>query len=167
MKVKVRRGGTVELTLEAGEAEFVRSIPEQMQALYDAPPDDPARARLFPRAYLDPTEDRAEQEWEALAHPGMVRDRLDLHTRMVAGLDAGTPGRRGLVVTLDDEDLDAWVMVLNEMRLVIGSRLEVTEDTVWSADDLRGPDGPAIAAYEWLGIVQTELVEALLGTLPD
>jgi len=44
---------------------------------------------------------------------------------------------------------------------------EVTEDTVWSADDLHGPDGPAIAAYEWLGIVQTELVEALLGALPD
>ena len=38
---------------------------------------DPARSRLFPRAYLDPTEESEEAEWQALVHPELLRERLD------------------------------------------------------------------------------------------
>jgi hypothetical protein len=166
MKTRVKRDGSVELTLEPTEAEALRDIPALLQAVYDAPAEDPARARLFPRAYLDPTEEQSEQEWEALTYPGLQHDRMDQHDRVLAALDRATVGRR-VVVTLAGEDLEACVMVLNEARLALGARLGVTEDTDLrriAADD---PRVPTFAVYQWLGHLQADLVEALLGGLPD
>ena len=38
--------------------------------------DNAATERLFPRAYLDPTEEDAETEWQAVVHDDLVREKL-------------------------------------------------------------------------------------------
>src|SRR5690242_6659936 len=81
MKFKGARDGSVVVTLDGGELQLLRDVPEQLRALYESPDPDPARERLFPRAYLDPTEEAAEEQWSALMHPELLRQRL-------AGLDA-------------------------------------------------------------------------------
>ncbi|HWW44396.1 MAG TPA: hypothetical protein VN180_04930, partial [Acidimicrobiia bacterium] len=82
-----RRGGTVDATFERGELQLLEGLPEQLRTLYGGTDDDPARARLFPRAYLDPTEEQAEQEWQELVHPGLLAGRLDALTRLAATLE--------------------------------------------------------------------------------
>jgi hypothetical protein len=167
VKCKTTRGGDVELTLDEAELELLRAIPEQLRQLYDGPADDPARARLFPRAYLDPTEERSEQEWEALAHPALLRERIDGLNRLLAGLERAEPRRGGVRTSLAPEEVSVWVAVLNDARLALGTRLGMTDDTDlrWIARD--DPQGPEKAAYGWLTALQGELVEALLGALPD
>jgi hypothetical protein len=167
VRCKTTRGGTVEVTLDEAEVALVRAIPDQLRTLYDAPTDDPTRSRLFPRAYLDPTEERAEQEWEALAHPELLRQRLDGLERLLDGLERAEPRRGGLRVGLTPEDVSVWVAVLNDARLAMGARLDVTEETDlrWIARD--DPQRFEKAAYGWLTALQGELVEALLGGLPD
>ena len=61
MKFKGGRDGTVVVTFDDVEVELMREIPVQLRALYESPDPDPARERLFPRAYLDPTEEAAEE----------------------------------------------------------------------------------------------------------
>ena len=39
--------------------------------------DDAVRRRLFPLAYLDPTEEDAEGEWQRMVHPELVRSKLE------------------------------------------------------------------------------------------
>lgn len=166
MKCKAARDGSVELTLEPGEVELLRDVPAQLRLLYDAPADDPARARLFPRAYLDPTEERAEEEWQALAHPALLRDRLDGLDRVAACLDRGVAKGRRFRVALDADEVAVWLTVLNDARLAFGSRLGIDDDTDVYRIAPDDPIGLEKAAYAWLTLLQGELVEALLPTMP-
>ena len=57
--------------------------------------------------------------------------------------------------------------VLNDARLALGTQLGVTEDTDYADLDPEDPESSALAAYAWLTYLQGELVETLLGDLPD
>ena len=141
-RVNRRRDGRFDLTLEPAEVELLRDLPEQLRALYDGDRDDLARRRLFPRAYLDPTEEQAESDWEELVHPGLLEARLDALTRVTDTVAAAEPARHDrFVVHLQPDDVQAW--------------LEPTS-----------PEAPAVAAYAWLTYLEGELVDALLGHMP-
>ncbi len=169
-KLARKRRGVLELTLSEEERELLRSLPEQLRALYEAGPDDadPVRGRLFPRAYLDPTAEDAEREWRDLVHPELVRDRLVSLDQLLSALDGARDTRRGdVVIALEGEAVGALLSVLNDARLALGTQLEVTDDLVFDDLDADDPRAPGLAAYGWLTYVQGELVEALLQELPD
>jgi len=166
VKCKGRPDGSVDLVLDPAEGDLLRDIPEQLSRLYEAPPDDPALQRLFPRAYLDPTEDRAEQEWQALTHPELLRERLARLDVVLATLDRSEPKGRRVKVALGPDDVAAWLAVLNDARLAFGCRLGITDDSDVNRIDSDDPLGLEKAAYAWLTMLQGVLVEALLETLP-
>ena len=87
------------------EIELLEQLPTQLRQVFDAPASDPAAARLFPRAYLDPTEEEAEAEFEALVQPELLRDRLDALELVTASFDrAVVAGEwREIALTPDDE----------------------------------------------------------------
>ena len=162
----LRRGGRVDLTLEGPEAELLRGLPAELRALYESDTPDPARDRLFPRAYLDPTEEQAEQQWQELVYPELLRGRLEGLERLTAALDnAETTRKDRVVVHLGPDDVQAWLGVLNDARLALGTRIGVTDDTDLTEFDPNTPDAP-VAAYAWLTYLEGELVDTLLGTLP-
>ena len=163
-----RRGGAVRVTLTQPERDFLRSLPDDLRALYEVDDaDDPVRSRLFPRAYLDPTAERAEREWRELVHPSLVRERLAALDRLVASLEAPSKSRgEALVAELDDGDVAAWLSVINDARLALGTRLGVTDDLDVEAIDPSDQRAPAFAAYTWLTYLEGELVEVLLGDMP-
>jgi hypothetical protein len=107
--------------------------------------------------------------------PELLRERLEGLAAVLRTLDGGqvvrtVSGKEQTEVTLGPEDLDLWLGVLNDARLTLGSRLEITDDTnhreQWqlSPDD---PETPARAAYLWLTTLQELLVETMLETLPE
>jgi hypothetical protein len=162
-----RRDGHVDATFERGELDLLEGLPEQLRTLYGTDDEDPARTRLFPRAYLDPTEEQAEAEWQALVHPGLMEARLDALTTLETTIAAAEPTRRDrLVVRLSAEQANAWLGVLNDARLALGSRLGITDDTELATLEPSDPNAPTLAAYGWLTYLEGELVETLLGDLP-
>jgi len=164
----VRRGAVLRLTLAEEERDLLTQLPDELRTLYGSDPDDPAVQRLFPRAYLDPTEDEAEQVWRALQHPELLRQRLESLDRLVEVLAGGAVDRKGRVlVDLAEHDVPALLRVLNDARLTLGSRLEMTDETSLAKIDPDDPRAPAFAAYGWLTYLEGELVEMLLGDLPD
>jgi hypothetical protein len=68
--------------------------------------------------------------------------------------------------TVDDARLDedkamAWMRAINDVRLLLGTRLDVgenPEDRKVAADD---PRASAFALYDYLSLLTQELVEAL------
>src|SRR2546428_9715011 len=77
-----RRRGAIEATLDPAEADLLRGLCRQLSDLFDAGQEpegpggaDPVLERLFPRAYLDPTEEEAEAEWQRLVHRGLMDRR--------------------------------------------------------------------------------------------
>jgi hypothetical protein len=161
-----RSGDGFRLSLREPERDLLRSLPDELRGLYDTADDDPVRGRLFPRAYLDPTQEEAEAEWRALVHPELLRERLAALDRVQATLEAAEPGRGGrFVASLAPEDVDAWLAVLNDARLALGTRLGVTE-SMEDTPDPSDPRAPGLAAYAWLTALEGDLVEALLDDLP-
>jgi hypothetical protein len=62
---------------------------------------------------------------------------------------------------LDEEQLLAWMRALNDVRLVLGTRLDVTEEGDERPVDRRDPRAPAFAVYDYLTYLQGEIIEAL------
>jgi hypothetical protein len=156
------------VTLSTPELELLRSLPDELRMLYETGDEnDPVRSRLFPRAYLDPTAEDAEQEWRELVHPELLRERLAAVELVVASLAEASAERDIVVADLTADDVAAWLAVLNDARLALGTRLEVTEETDIAELDVDDPAAPGLAAYAWLTYLEGELIETLLGGMPE
>jgi hypothetical protein len=59
------------------------------------------------------------------------------------------------------DDLLGWLGALNDLRLVLGTRLDVTEDMYDHEMDPGDPRAPAFAMYTYLGWLQEQVVDAL------
>lgn len=132
----------------------------------DAEPDgtsDPVLERLFPRAYLDPTEEEAESDWQRLVHDDLVSGRRKALASVEGTLAAATIRRGRFELTLNDEQAQDWLAVLNDARLALGTRLQVTEDLDLSGLDPDDPDTAPYAVYWWLGMLEERLIEVLSG----
>ena len=160
-----RKGEGVAVSLPAGEVEILRTVPEQLGDVLARPrdPDDPVARRLFPTAYLDPTQEQAEQEWQELVYPELLRERLARLEVVTDSLARGVERRGTIEVLLSGEEVEAWLGVLNDARLAVGTRLGVTEDLDERTVDPEDPEAPAHALYAWLTWLEGELVETLLG----
>jgi Domain of unknown function (DUF2017) len=160
-----RKGEGVLVSLDSNEVELLRAVPDQLQTVLAGPggKDDPVYNRLFPSAYLDPTEESAEREWQELVHPELLRERLAAVELVTATLDRAVTKRGRAEVELTTEEVEAWLHVLNDARLAIGTRIGVTEEPEVEDLDPSDPNAPAHAMYNWLTWLENDLVETLLG----
>ena len=143
--------GHIQVRLAESDRAFLRSLVAEMRELLESP-DDPAAGRLFPNPY--PDDAQREQEYRLLAHTEL----LESHLAALAVLEASADAER-----LDDEQANAWVRALNEIRLVLGTRLDLTDEGPDPPLELDDPRLPAFAAYDHLTSIQGELVDALGG----
>jgi hypothetical protein len=162
--VRRDRTGRLVLRFEPIEVEtLVGVVTELREVLVAGSGDDPVSLRLFPRAYLDPTEEESESQWQALVAPDLLRNRLDALGTVTATLTGATPTRRGsMEIVLDEAAAAAWLGVLNDARLAHGTALDVTEET--DLEDFAGDDDRRnrFLLYSALTSLQGELVDALL-----
>ena len=76
MRFRRRRDGdSVEVRLDGAEREVLAGLPDQLRELLALDAGE-VRDRLFPRAYLDPTEDEAEREWQRLMHDELLASKI-------------------------------------------------------------------------------------------
>src|SRR6478609_11342884 len=157
-----RNRGALVVNLYEQEAELLAMTARDMMGIVADPPDGDVRDRLYPRAYLDPTEETAQGEYDALVHDDLVRARRDAFSVIVEALERTAPNSRGMVeITLQPDEEMQWLTAVNDARLVIGTALGVTEDT----DTDYEPDDPRFeygVLYSWLTQVHFELVTLML-----
>jgi hypothetical protein len=154
LRIRRRRDGTFDLDLPEEERDILRTLPAALREVVTG--DDPAAERLFPPAH--PEDPLREDEYRRLTHEGLVAKRLAAIDVVEQTIDA----RR-----LDEDQLSAWLAALNDLRLVLGSRLEVTEETGERELDPEDPRAPATALYRYLTWLVDEAVEALAVGLPE
>jgi Domain of unknown function (DUF2017) len=148
--------GDFRLALSGDERELLRGLPGQLRSLLDADPADSALRRLFPPAYEEDPEDEAE--YRRL----MGEELLDGRRAALETLET-TAGRD----RLSEEDVHAWIGALNDLRLVLGTRLDVTEDVYEGEPDPRDPLAPELAVYGYLTWLQDSLVSAVADAFPS
>ncbi len=89
---------------------------------------DAAHQRIYPRAYLDPTEDEAEAHWQSHVHADLAAQKLESLLAVCITFDVAPRDRRGLHLEIPYEEIDAWCRVLNEVRLRLGVQLDITDE---------------------------------------
>ncbi|WP_405872346.1 MULTISPECIES: DUF2017 domain-containing protein [unclassified Streptomyces] len=140
------------------------------------PPKDPVLRRLFPDAYSDPEgtpgpKEAEEQqaysaEFRRFTENDLRAGKRESALAVVRSLDALTPGGDGgAILKLSPDESRQWLGALNDLRLAIGSRLDITDeddtDLLYRLPD-EDPRKPMVMAYLWLGGLQETLVSTLL-----
>jgi hypothetical protein len=145
--------GTFELNLPSEYRGLLSQLTSEMQSLLAMGEGDDAR-RLFPVAHT--TDDKLEEEYQRLTHDPLLESHLVALDVIEETIEARV---------LDEAQLSGWMRALNGMRLVIGTRLDVSEDD----DDDLDPDDPRAhhhAVYHMLGLLLEVVVSALTTSLP-
>jgi hypothetical protein len=163
--------GTLLVTLHHGEIDLLGEILRELRVLVEMPPGENAvSSRLYPRAYLDPTEEDAEQQWQGFVHDDLVLQRvaaLDDITRALA-VQGPSDDTEFVRVTLDEDTEARLLTVLNDARLAFGTIADVGEE--FDEEDLElTPSDPRwhlLRTYAYLTELQAELVEVMLAEVP-
>ena len=147
--VRRTRSGKYEIRLSPAERTLLRGLGPRMREVLDDEAD-PARERLFPVAY--PDDDDRQTEYRLLASGEL----LDSHLGALATLEETVDAER-----LDEESLYAWMRALNEVRLVLGARLDISEEGDERPAVADDPQAQAFAIYDYLTWLQGEIIEVL------
>ena len=120
-------------------------------------PDDPALRRLLPDAYADAD---GAAEFRRFTDADLRAEKVANLRRILDGATAS-----GGVVRIGRDEVDGWLAGLNDIRLVLGERLDMTEEREHLEDlDADDPRVPLLAAYDWLSEMQEWIVQLLLAS---
>ena len=172
-----RRGGLVVATLSEQEAGLLRGLIGQVRDMLSAriaatpqdelaeltgittgpttAPEDRVLARLLPDFHRE--DSALSGGMRSLHEPDLLAEKDG-----VAGVVLDTCPPNGGRIRLTDEQAQAWLTALNDVRLALGALLEVTEEM---PDELP-PDDPRaqhLGVYHWLTWVQESLIQAVSG----
>ena len=145
--------GRYRLQLPADEREVLVNLAAQLRDLLRT--DDPSLARLFPPAYTE--DEEADAEFGLLVRGELLDGKLAALRVVEATADADL---------IDEAQLNAWLGALESLRLVLGTQLDVNEDTYAFDLDPADPRTPALALYGYLSWLQEQAVDALSVGLP-
>jgi hypothetical protein len=125
--------------------------------------DDPVVDRLFPDVYPDQPD--ASAEYRRFTEGELKTSKIDQAGAILAAL----PSSGGTEVKLDAESAEAWLRALNDVRLALGVRLEIRDETSLESEldeaVLRDPTSSRVfqlSVYAYLGYLQESLLEALV-----
>jgi len=124
---------------------------------HDSPPEDEVLHRLLPNAYADQVDASEFRRYTE----STLRQKKQAHAiSMRIHLKSADDG----MVDLDHDNANAWLGALNDIRLALGVRLKV-ENNSQEELELLSPDDPlrgVYAVYTWLGWLQGTLLDALI-----
>jgi hypothetical protein len=147
-----RDDGGFGVEIDPEQRDLLRGLPAQLRELLanGEAETDAALRRLFPTADLDDAAHAAEFD-------RMVRDDLTEQRRSaIAAMERTIDADR-----LSEDELLGWLGVVNDLRLVLGTRLDVREES--GPEDFEGADprAHAYALYAYLSYLEEQIVEAL------
>lgn len=151
------------LSLDQQEAGILRELTREMRLLLgaDVPPQDRVMQRLFPKAHDD---EREQQAYEELVGGELRRVKVEALEVVERGLATRDPTN----IELSTEEVDEWLRLLNDLRLAIGTRLEVDDAKMEKPLDPKDPEAPALSVLHWLAWLQGAMLEEMAGEVrPD
>ena len=164
-------GGKLTLKLDDAELGVLSQFLEQMAELLEHPEsesgtdplaqmlnmsgstqisEDPALARLFPDGYSG--DEHASADFRRFTEQDLRAQKIAAVASAQETLSEWT-GKS----TLTQQQAQDWLKALNDLRLVLGTRLEITDEveTDFEADE------PGIHLYNYLTYLQGTLIDAL------
>ena len=147
-RIRRTRKGDYDLRIPQNERAVLRQLIAELRELL--PTEDAAVGRLFPPAYSDDAP--ANEEYARLMHDDLLAERTAALDEFERTLDA----RR-----VTEDQLVAWMGAVNDLRLVLGTKLDVTEEMYERPLTEDTPNASQLAIYHYLGWLEEQIVVAL------
>ena len=154
--------GSVHAVLEPVEAALLAQLAGQVAGLLaeqrGGAAADLAILRLLPDAYPDDSE--ASAEFRRFTADELTEKKLRNARILIADCANAADADGPFTIHLYAASIGAWLRSLTDVRLVLATRLGITEEGDLAPDD----DEEALMltdVYDWLGFVQDSLVSAL------
>jgi hypothetical protein len=147
--VRRERDGSFRVNLADHERELLGGLIQQLRELLVAEETD-GLERLFPPAHAN--DEARNAEYRALVHDELLERKLAAIDVVEASIEA---------TELDESQLTAWMGAINDLRLVLGTRLDVSEEM-----DVVDPDDPRAAGYAVYGYL-SQLLGSIVQALAD
>ena len=156
MKPFRARGGEIVARLDGAEVKVLGLLLDQLEQFLEAEDlrGDPVVARLLPDGHRSDPEIAADyrEMTESALRGGKTDDLATVRATLTDG---------GGELRLDADQAGAWLRTSNDLRLALGTRLDITEETE-PPDDVTSEEEQQLAVYYWLTGVQGSLVDALV-----
>jgi Domain of unknown function (DUF2017) len=154
MRFRKRSDGRFSVSLHQNERDLLASLPDQLIELLAE--GDASLARLFPPAYVDDLE--RDREYQRL-----MNEDLLIRKKESAQILAATAHAK----VLEPEQMMRWMGAVNDLRLVIGTQLNITEDDEDREDFYDLPDDDPqryrFIVYMFLTALLSGILTALMG----
>ncbi|AZL08840.1 MAG: DUF2017 family protein [Brevibacterium aurantiacum] len=126
-------------------------------------PQDPALLRLFPD--VDPLDEERSREFRRLTEFDLQQAKAHNVRIVLNGLAKGSS------ITLNHDEVLAWMKGLNDLRLVLAVRMgidteEAQEEKYAQREDLDESEELTLTLYDFLTWIQDRLTTTLLSDLP-
>ena len=160
----VREGTVCTAQFAPGEAAVLNEVMLEVITLLSEGFDrgDPVVERLFPDFYPDDAETSAEMR--KFTEDDLRSAKLEQAAALLDGLPV-----EGGEVSLDEEQAEMWLKALTDVRIALGLRLSITDETDLEEEldeaVLRDPASPRVgqlSVYAYLTYLQESLVGALM-----
>ncbi|MGA7420794.1 MAG: DUF2017 family protein [Acidimicrobiales bacterium] len=151
--IRRQRDGRYRLRLDPAVRALLKSVPEQLLPVLGS--DDPMVRRLYPPAYVGEENAEAEADYRQLVGGILENHHREALETLIATADADT---------LSAEELNGWLAAVGSIRLVLGTRIDVSEDMAEPEGD--DPRLPEFALYQLLSVLQEAIIEVLAAELP-
>lgn len=116
-------------------------------------PQDEVVYRLLPDAYSD--DEEANNDFRKFTEPSLREEKITSAKAVLAQLP-----KSDNPVEILKENLEFWLKSVNDVRLALGTRLEITEDFSTERIDDEEKLG-LIEVYDWLTWIQGTLLETV------
>ncbi len=164
LKVRRGNGGDFEVEIPPGLVDPLRTLPAKLRFLIERPDfSNKVVQRLFPPAYHD--RERAD-EYRRLLGYELVQRKLEHLELFEESLAQCRRRWRGAKLVVPAKRFDAWLGALNDLRLLIGTELDITEDSWQAPVDEDDPKAESFMLFHVLSILEEALVYAT-GLLPE
>lgn len=147
-----RRRGRFIVNLGSGERGLLAELCRQSRELLEVedPSSDPSIARLFPAAYKDDPLRSLEFETNLGAAP------RDGKLAAIATLERTVEASE-----LTEEELLIWMGAVNDFRLLLGTRIEISEESTERDYPEGNPNHDAFQVYVYLTWLEDRMLRAL------
>ena len=145
-RIKRAKDGTFAVDLPDNERDLIARLPSQLKELLQT--DDASLRRLFPAAYNQ--DEEKDAEYQRLMREELLAVRISRAELLEETARA---------TSLTESQLMGWMGAVNDVRLVLGTQLDVSEDS----DDIddEDPRAPLFDIYHYLGFLLENIIKAL------
>ena len=158
LEIERQKNGSFVIRMPPVALECLHALPQRLRALLDNPDfNDRVVQRLFPVAYKDP---QREAEYRQLLGDDLRQRKLEAIGVFEAILAESRLKRRRATMTIAAEHFGACLHVVNDMRLLLGTEMDIRED-IWEKDiDPADPRSESLILLHFLSFFEESLLQA-------